>query len=138
MRDQAFRLRMLRCAILGGVLTALCLGEAQSLISSVRAIHEWRGSGPAALHVHHADDDAWHVLDGTLRFRFIDRVVNVGSGGTVFVPAGVAHAYEAFAARYLIILTPCLDALIAELQQSADRAQHAAVYRRYESELLEP
>ncbi len=82
------------------------------------------------LHVHHADDEAWHVLDGTLRFRFIDRVVDVGPGGTVFVPAGVAHAYEALAARYLIILTPRLDALIAELQQSADRAQHAAVYRK--------
>jgi mannose-6-phosphate isomerase-like protein (cupin superfamily) len=109
-----------------------------SAVGGSFAIHEWRGSGPAALHVHHADDEAWHVLDGTLRFRFIDRVVDVGPGGTVFVPAGVAHAYEALAARYLIILTPRLDALIAELQQSADRAQHAAVYRKYESELLEP
>jgi carboxyl-terminal processing protease len=35
MRDQAFRLRMLRCAILGGVLAALCLGEAQSLTSDL-------------------------------------------------------------------------------------------------------
>jgi mannose-6-phosphate isomerase-like protein (cupin superfamily) len=102
------------------------------------AIHEWRGSGPAALHIHHADDEAWHVLDGTLRFRFIDRVVDVGSGGTVFVPAGVAHAYEALGARYLIILTPRLAALIAELQQTADRSQHSAVYQKYESELLDP
>jgi mannose-6-phosphate isomerase-like protein (cupin superfamily) len=100
-------------------------------------VHEWRGSGPAALHIHHADDEAWHVLDGTLRFRFIDRVVDVGSGGTVFVPAGVAHAYEALGARYLIILTPRLAALIAELQQTADRSQHAAVYQKYESELLD-
>jgi len=101
-------------------------------------VHEWRGSGPAALHIHHADDEAWHVLDGTLRFRFIDRVVDVGSGGTVFVPAGVAHAYEALGARYLIILTPRLAALIAELQQTADRSQHSAVYQKYESELLDP
>jgi hypothetical protein len=34
------------------------------------AIREWHGSGPAALHVHHVDDEAWHVLEGTLRFRF--------------------------------------------------------------------
>ncbi|PYR35774.1 MAG: cupin domain-containing protein [Acidobacteria bacterium] len=101
-------------------------------------VHEWRGSGPAALHIHHADDEAWHVLDGTLRFRFIDRVADVGSGGTVFVPAGVAHAYEALGARYLIILTPRLAALIAELQQTADRSQHSAVYQKYESELLDP
>ena len=102
------------------------------------AIHEWRGSGPAALHIHHADDEAWHVLDGTLRFQFVDRIVDVGPGGTVFIPAGVAHAYEALGARYLIILTPRLAALIAELQRTTDRSQHSNVYQKYESELLDP
>jgi mannose-6-phosphate isomerase-like protein (cupin superfamily) len=108
-----------------------------SAVGGSFVIHEWRGSGPAALHVHRADDEAWHVLDGTLRFRFVDRVVDVGPGGTVFVPAGVAHAYEAFGARYLIVLTPRLAALIGELQQSSDGSQHSAVYEKYESELLE-
>src|SRR5216117_608318 len=70
------------------------------------AIREWRGSGPAKLHVHHADDEAWHVLEGTLRFRFADREIDVPAGGTVFVPDGVAHRYQATEARYLIILTP--------------------------------
>jgi hypothetical protein len=100
-------------------------------------IHEWRGSGPALLHVHHADDEAWHVLEGTLRFRFADRTADVPAGGTVFVPAGVPHTYEAIDARYLIVLTPRLDALIRELQRTPDRAAHAAVYRMFESELLE-
>jgi mannose-6-phosphate isomerase-like protein (cupin superfamily) len=100
-------------------------------------IHEWRGSGPALLHVHHADDEAWHVLEGTLRFRFADRTADVPAGGTVFVPAGVPHTYEAIDARYLIFLTPRLDALIRELQRTPDRAAHAAVYRMFESELLE-
>jgi quercetin dioxygenase-like cupin family protein len=100
-------------------------------------IHEWGGSGPATLHVHHADDEAWHVLAGTLRFRFVDRTVDIGTGQTVFVPAGVAHTYEAIDARYLIILTPRLDALIRELQQTKDRSAHAAVHRKHESELLE-
>src|SRR5690242_19244494 len=79
-------------------------------------IREWRGSGPARLHVHEADDEAWHVLEGVLRFRFADRVEEAGAGDTVFVPAGTAHTYEAVAARYLAILTPRLDSLIAELQ----------------------
>jgi mannose-6-phosphate isomerase-like protein (cupin superfamily) len=52
-------------------------------------IKEWRGSGPATLHVHHADDEAWHVLEGTLHFRFADRELDVPAGGTAFVPAGV-------------------------------------------------
>ena len=100
-------------------------------------IREWRGSGPATLHVHHADDEAWHVLEGRLRFRFADRVVEVAAGGTVFVPAGVAHTYEAQDARYLIVLTPRLASLIEELQRTADRSEHAAIYRAHQSELLE-
>ena len=100
-------------------------------------IREWRGSGPAALHVHHADDEAWHVLEGSLHFRFADRELDVPAGESVFVPAGVAHTYQAQDARYLIVLTPRLDALIRELQATPDRAAHAAVYRKYDSTLLE-
>jgi mannose-6-phosphate isomerase-like protein (cupin superfamily) len=87
--------------------------------------------------VHHADDEAWHVLEGTLRFRFSDRTVDVPAGGRVFVPAGVPHSYHAIDARYLIILTPRLDELIRELQRTPGGAAHAAVYRKYDSELLE-
>lgn len=100
------------------------------------ALREWRGSGPAKLHVHHADDEAWHVLDGVLRFRFADREVQVGAGETVFVPAGVAHTYDAVEARYLIVLTPRLVALIDELQATPP-SEHPAVYRKHLSELLE-
>ena len=100
-------------------------------------VHEWRGSGPALLHVHHEDDEAWHVLEGTLRFRFVDRVVDVPAGGTVFVPAGVAHTYDAIDARYLIVLTHRLAALIRELQETRDSSTQAAIYRRHASELLE-
>src|SRR5215470_4740255 len=92
------------------------------------SIHEWRGSGPALLHVHHEDDEAWLVLEGRLKFRFADREVEVPAGGTVFVPAGVAHTYEAIGARYLIVLPPRLRDLIAELQQNHDRARHPAIY----------
>jgi mannose-6-phosphate isomerase-like protein (cupin superfamily) len=101
------------------------------------SVKEWRGSGPATLHVHHADDEAWHVLEGTLHFRFVDREVDVGPGGTVFVPAGVPHTYSATDARYLIILTPRLDALIAELQSNRDKAAQSGIYAKYESTLLE-
>src|SRR5215471_3485226 len=58
------------------------------------SIYEWRGSGPATLHVHHADDEAWHVLDGELTFRYTDRTETAGSGTTVFVPSGAAHTYS--------------------------------------------
>lgn len=100
------------------------------------AIHEWRGSGPPALHVHHEDDEAWHVLEGKLRFRFADGSTDAGPGTTVFVPAGVVHAYEAIEpSRYLIVLTPRLRDLIASLQ-TTPAADQAAIYRQHNSELV--
>jgi mannose-6-phosphate isomerase-like protein (cupin superfamily) len=101
-------------------------------------IHEWRGSGPDTLHVHHSDDEAWHVLEGELTFRYSDRTETVGAGKTVFVPAGVAHTYTAGqGARYLIVLTPRLRSLIAALQSDRDPEHQKQIYRRFDSELLE-
>jgi mannose-6-phosphate isomerase-like protein (cupin superfamily) len=102
------------------------------------SVHEWRGSGPAQLHIHHADDEAWHVLEGELTFRYADRVERAGPGTTVFVPAGVAHTFTAGAnARYLIVLTPRVGALIASLQADRDPERQREIYRRFNSELLE-
>ncbi len=101
-------------------------------------IYEWSGSGPEYLHVHYSDDEAWHVLEGTLTFKFRDKVVEAISGTTVFVPAGVPHSYyEAHGpTRYLIILTPRLRELIAALHASPIQ-EHAAVMKRFDSEILE-
>ena len=102
-------------------------------------VFEWAGSGPADLHVHHSDDEAWHVLEGVLLFRFADREVAAEAGSTVFVPAGVAHSFQTAGAvpvRYLVVVTPRIRDLITELQQSHDRDAEPAIYRKYESELL--
>ncbi len=100
-------------------------------------VQEWRGSGPDYLHVHYADDEAWHILEGTLTFRFADRQVEAPAGTTVFVPAGVAHTYfEAHGpTRYLLIMTPRLRELIAALH-AAPYAQHKDIMRRYQSEIV--
>jgi mannose-6-phosphate isomerase-like protein (cupin superfamily) len=101
-------------------------------------VHEWSGSGAGYLHVHHADDEAWHVLEGTLTFRFRDKQVDAPTGTTVFVPAGVPHDYfESHGpTRYLIILTPRLRDLISALQE-APREEHNAIMHKFESEILE-
>ena len=101
-------------------------------------VHEWSGSGAGYLHVHYKDDEAWHVLEGTLTFRLRDKQVEAPAGTTVFVPAGVPHDYVVSQepGRYLIILTPRLRDLINELEQ-APRERHNEIMRRYESEILE-
>lgn len=100
-------------------------------------IEEWKGSGPGYLHVHYEDDEAWHVLEGTLRFRFSDREVDAEAGTTVFVPAGTPHTYEVVGSgRYLMILTPRLRELIDELHR-APLSRHPEIMRHYRSEVLE-
>jgi mannose-6-phosphate isomerase-like protein (cupin superfamily) len=101
-------------------------------------IHEWSGSGPDYLHVHHSDDEAWHILEGTLTFRFRDRTIDASAGTTVFVPAGVAHTYYEAAGptRYLIIMTPRLRELIATLHGTPS-VEHSAILRTFASEMVE-
>jgi mannose-6-phosphate isomerase-like protein (cupin superfamily) len=106
-------------------------------------IQDWPAEGlareVAPLHVHHADDEAWHVVSGALHFRFADEEVIAGAGATVLVPAGVAHTFGNAGpepSRYIIILSARLDEMIGLLHET-DRAEHAAIYRRYDSELLE-
>jgi mannose-6-phosphate isomerase-like protein (cupin superfamily) len=101
-------------------------------------LYEWTGGGPGYLHVHYVDDEAWHVLEGTLTFRFADREVAAAAGTSVFVPAGVAHDYAEAAGptRYLMILTPRLRELITALH-AAPVQQHAAIMRHFESAIVE-
>jgi hypothetical protein len=52
--------------------------------------------------------------------------------------AGVAHTFTAGGgARYLIVLTPRLSALISAFQSDHDPAHQHEIYRRFDSELLE-
>jgi hypothetical protein len=36
-------------------------------------VRERTYSGPSCMHIHRSDDEAWHVLEDSLRFRFPDR-----------------------------------------------------------------
>ena len=101
-------------------------------------VHEWTGSGAGYLHVHFADDEAWHILEGVLTFRFSDKLIEAPAGTTVFVPAGVPHDYfeASGATRYLIILTPRLRRLIDELQKTP-LARHGEVMRQFDSAIID-
>src|SRR5437588_12679648 len=78
-------------------------------------IIEWSDSGEsgyewiAPLHVHHADDEAWYVLEGVLRVRIGDEVREVGPHGAALAAKGTAHAYgnarRGQTARYLLVTT---------------------------------
>lgn len=112
-------------------------------------IAEWRDPGAppgpprpiAPVHVHHEDDEAWYVLDGTLAFTLGGQEVEARAGTLVFAPRGTVHTYwnpRPEPARYLLIMTPTIRHLIAALHAATDRTPEAqqAIYRQHYSELL--
>jgi hypothetical protein len=113
-------------------------------------IAEWSAGGTPAgsepqsqapLHLHHSDDEAWYVLEGTLHIRRGDEVVEARVGSAVLVPRGTPHTYWNPApepARYLLIMTPRIHALIQAIHALPERgaATLRALFTQYDSELL--
>lgn len=108
-------------------------------------IVEWADSGDsgyewiAPLHVHHADDEAWYVLEGVLRFRLGEENFEAGPGSAVLAPKGTPHSYgnarNGQPVRYLLVMTPRIRALVQALHEpGAD--DYRAIFRAHQSELL--
>jgi hypothetical protein len=109
-----------------------------SAVGTSLVVREWTDSGPSYLHIHRSDDEAWHVLEGSLRFMFPDREVDAPAGTTVFVPAGSPHTYRVTGpSRYLIFLTPRLDRLIARLRNLSDQSELRATLAEFDTVLVE-
>ena len=108
-------------------------------------IVEWQDSGEsqwewiAPLHVHHGDDEAWYVLEGVLRFQLGDEVFEAGTHSAVLAAKGTPHAYgnarRGKPARYLLVMTPKIRALVEALHQPG-AGDYAAIFRGHDSELL--
>lgn len=106
---------------------------------------EWADSGEgqwewiAPLHVHHADDEAWYVLEGALKFRLGEEIFEAGAGSAVLAPKGTPHAYgnarAGERARYLLVMTPKIRALIAALH-APGAGDYREIFRAHDSELL--
>jgi quercetin dioxygenase-like cupin family protein len=90
------------------------------------------------MHIHRSDDEAWYVLEGSLRFIFEHGEIDAPAGATVFVPAGLAHTYRVTEpSRYLIILTPRLDRLIARLRSLPDRTHLRRTLAEFDTVIVE-
>lgn len=62
----------------------------------------------APLHVHHREDEAFWILEGSVTFEVGDNVINASTGDYIFGPRDIPHRYTVGAAgcRMLFILTP--------------------------------
>jgi mannose-6-phosphate isomerase-like protein (cupin superfamily) len=113
-------------------------------------VAEWRDSGGpvsdipqliAPLHLHRSDDEAWYVLEGVLRVRRGNEIVEVRSGSSVLVPRGTPHTYwnpTPEPARYLLVMTANIFQLIEAIHALQDRNPSTlrALFKKYNSELL--
>lgn len=112
-------------------------------------VAEWRDPGAppgpprfiAPPHVHFRDDEAWYILEGTLRVRIGDDEVDARAGSAVLVPRGTPHTYwnpEPTPARYLLVMTPNVYSLIQQIHQLKERTPEALreLFKKHDSELL--
>jgi quercetin dioxygenase-like cupin family protein len=80
------------------------------------------GSGPPP-HVHRREDEAFYVLEGTLRFHADGHTFDAGPGGWITLAKGSPHRFENVSsapARMLILVTPAgLDAFFVEVGRPA-------------------
>ena len=124
-------------------------GNTLGSINDSFVIAEWRDAGAppgparwiAPLHVHHHDDEAWYVVEGTLRVKKGDEEVEARAGSAVFVPRGTPHTYwnpSSELLRYLLIMTPNIYALVKAIHAAQDRSPAAlqTLFQQHKSELL--
>ena len=95
------------------------------------------------LHVHHAEDEGFYVLEGEVTLLLPGRSVECGPGDFVLAPRGVPHAYRVGErpARWLVVSTPAgferFVAAVAALDE-LDPAVLGAVAAEHDIEILGP
>jgi len=111
--------------------------------------------GGTAPHIHHHEDEAFRVLEGTLTIQVGGDTITASAGDFAFLPRGIAHSFKNSGdcdAKALVLITPAgLEGFFSEVFEPAtdrsavpppatkemmDRARVAAP--RYGLELLPP
>lgn len=112
------------------------------------------GGGPPP-HIHHREDESFHILEGTLAIQVGEYTIIASAGDFAYLPRGIAHAFKNTGntiAKALVLITPAgLENYFAEVfERVADpsappsppsrelMARALALSPRYGLELLPP
>jgi mannose-6-phosphate isomerase-like protein (cupin superfamily) len=127
----------------------LLAGNIVGSTDSSFVVAEWQDEGGpvgpprliAPRHVHHNDDEAWYVLEGTLRVQSGENEIEAPAGSAVLVPRGKPHTFwnpGPGRVQYLLIMTPNVFSLIEGIHALKDRtpASLQQLFREHDSELL--
>jgi mannose-6-phosphate isomerase-like protein (cupin superfamily) len=130
------------------VLRAPLVDRAIGTRNSDFVIHEIRSKagdhprGGIPLHRHRTEDEAWYVLEGTLRFQYDAREFDAPAGAGVVLPKGIPHTFwnpGPGPARYLLIVGPKTEGLLEVLHapERATPGSRKEVYDSFDVDLLE-
>lgn len=95
----------------------------------------------APRHVHHADDEAFYVLEGTLSFELDGEELTIPTGGAAMIPRGTVHTWwnpSPEPCRYLIVMTRRIHQLISQLHAPGETRVPADIFRVHDSEIVGP
>jgi quercetin dioxygenase-like cupin family protein len=111
-----------------------------------------RGHMPP-LHVHHAEDETFVLLDGEVTLYVGSEVLHTTAGNVSFAPRGVPHTFrvESESARWFVVATPsgfdrfvrtvgapAADAVLPPEPVLPDPERFAAICEEFDVELLGP
>jgi len=91
------------------------------------------------LHVHHEEDEVFHIVDGEVTFFLPGRQLSLTAGETFRAPQGVPHTYrvESPSARWLVVCAPArFDAFVRAVSDPAPTEEMPPRGRPLDPELL--
>lgn len=74
------------------------------------------------LHVHHREDEVFHMLEGRMTLHLPGETIELEAGSTLLAPKGVPHTYrvETETARWLVVCQPAgFDSFVRAVSQPA-------------------
>jgi quercetin dioxygenase-like cupin family protein len=131
-----------------GVVRIIAGAETTEGLFSVVETTEQPGSA-APLHVHHAEAEAFYIVDGSIELTCGDRTLTAAAGDFVYTPKDVPHKYAVVGdrpARVLLLFSRSgFESFFAEAGAPTDQPQAGPpdperfqrIVEKYEMELLE-
>jgi quercetin dioxygenase-like cupin family protein len=80
-------------AIPGALFHFLASGEQTNNAFALIQIEVYKGNEPPA-HTHSYEDEAYYIIEGSIKFWIGDKVVDAKAGDFVFLPKEVPHKFE--------------------------------------------
>ena len=105
--------------------------------------------GGTTQHIHHAEEEAFYVLEGEVNVKVGERAIRAAAGAFVLIPRGTVHALWNVGAtprKLLIITSPAgFEQLVAELAGDSEidlaglnEQRSMAIAQKYNMEIVGP